>query len=222
MSYGHRLEIGEFKQVLNSSDKSLSFEYHQIFQSFAKRVQYCDIYFSEFAKVTTPEAISHDYETDVFGSKEPVIDYRLYYEAHALAFLQNVHALCDTVPYAIKIILFKDNSDTEIKWDKDLIARVKKKFPNDKEFSSALSKFMKNDDFLRLKGYVNKAKHQYLVTILNTDKELKFSNFTYKRYSGKKRTRIAENENVEKFMLRMHEKLIGELFHIYKYMYQLI
>lgn len=222
MGYGRQIKIKEFKEKLNSSDKSLAWDYHQIFQSFAKRVDYCNIYYAEFAKVATPEAIAHDYDTDVFGSKDEVIDYRLYYEANALAFLQNIHALCDTVPYAVNKILFRDKSEDYVKWDKNFVANVRKQLPKEKEFAEVLDKFMKKDDFLRLKAYVNKAKHQHLVTILNNSSELKFSDFTYPLYNAKKEKAIAQGENVEKFMLRVHESLISDLIYIYNYMYQLI
>lgn len=221
MSYGRKLDIKSFKEHLQTGDKKLDKEYNDIFQSFAKRVDYSIAYFYAYEEFANPEAISDDWETD-FAGKEGT-NYRLYYEAQALAFLQNIHALCDTVPYAISKILLKDNSGDFVKWDKNLIKSVQNKFEKETHFIEVLNAFMKNDDFLRLKAYVNRAKHQNLVIIKNNGDYLYFDDFAYCLYTGPKNKdeAMAKGEKVEEFMLRVHKNLTGELMHIYNYMYQL-
>ena len=221
MSYGRKLDIKSFKEHLQTGDKTLDKEYNDIFQSFAKRVDYSIAYFYAYEEFANPEAISDDWETD-FAGKEGT-NYRLYYEAQALAFLQNIHALCDTVPYAINKILMRSDKLKEPNWNQDFINAVEDKFPNEPIFVETLKKFMQNDDFLRLKAYVNRAKHQHLVIIKNNGDYLYFDDFAYRLYTGSKNKdeAMAKGEKVEDFMLRVHKNLTGELMHIYNYMYQL-
>jgi len=219
MSYGRKLDIKSFKEHLQTGDKTLDKEYNDIFQSFAKRVDYSIAYFYAYEEFANPEAISDDWETDFAG--KPGTNYRLYYEAQALAFLQNIHALCDTVPYAINKILVRNDKIKEPKWNQTFIEAVEAKFPNEPIFVETLKKFMQNDDFLRLKAYVNRAKHQHLVIIKNNSTELFFDDFSYPLYNENKDVAIAKGEKVEDFMLRVHKNLTGELMHIYNYMYQL-
>lgn len=224
MNYGRALNIKDFRELLKCGDRELDREYYDIFQSFAKRVDYSNAYFQAYEESASPEAIAHDYDTDWVRSKEPVKDYRLYYEAHALAFLQNIHALCDTVPYAVNRILLREKTGDFIKWDKKFIASISKhkKYGKEKEFVAALDAFMRKDDFLRLKAYVNKAKHQHLVTVKNDRTTLTFSDFSYPLYNAKKEKGIAKGEKVEEFMLRVHNTLINDLIYIYNYMYQIV
>lgn len=221
MSYGRTLDIKNFKENLRTGDKKLDKEYNDIFQSFAKRVDYSIAYFYAYEEFASPEAIKDDWETDFSGKNGT--NHRLYYEAQALAFLQNIHALCDTVPYAINKILVRNDKIKEPKWNEDFIKAVEAKFSTEPIFVDTLRKFMQNDDFLRLKAYVNRAKHQHLVIIKNNRTELYFDDFVYYLYPApnKKVEAIAKGEKVEEFMLRVHKNLVGELMHIYNYMYQL-
>jgi len=147
---------------------------------------------------------------------------RTYYEAHIYAFAQSLHAVCDSFPYVVFLMLQPLRHTTlkgktkEINsrcgWSEDFLNAVRETFPSQKKLYRKLSSFMNDKDFLTLKGLVNQSKHQHLVRIQNNHTHLSFEEIEYldKPVDGVKQTIVGQN--VKKLMRKWNNKLFPKLF----------
>jgi hypothetical protein len=90
------------------------------------------------------------------------------YNAEVLAFLQNVHAICDSFPYLLNLYLRTcDFESRSIGWnDKTMDAfRGASKNSSEKELLKKLENFFTNAAFLTLQKIVNCAKHKHIIPI---------------------------------------------------------
>lgn len=218
MSYGETIDLGEFKTVLLTKNPSKRKLYTDIFQSFSKRNTYCNIYYTYFKEATTEEKIKIDYR-DSDKERERIndwTDYRAYYESATLSFLQNIHALCDSASHAInEIVLDKHRFLKNVYLDSNLLKNVKLEIPGDNRLYNAIKDFIENEDFKKLKAYVNSAKHSHIVKIINYGDYLALESFKNKECEF-------AQEDLLKFMLRIHDQLLGKIWNIYIIMKDMI
>ncbi len=170
-------------------------------QSIPKRIAYCKYHLSEFNTHSTSVALLKDrFEPQ----KDDELSIRTLYEANAFAFINNLHALVDSLPFILNIIFnTKEIDNTRIGWNPDFIEKYKD-FP----FSSRLENFQKNQLFIKLKGLTNTSKHKYLTRIKNDFKKLSFETISYRE---NKEEKLISDVDVEQFMIDSYNTLIPEL-----------
>lgn len=175
-------------------------------QSIAKRKLYCLYHFDEFLRNSDPlsrliDRFSHD-------SREPEDTPRIAFEAHALAFLHNVHALMDSLPYVLNIAFRKapDIEDKNVSWGPDFIKKFK-----DCSFHSALENFSEADLFQQIKGFANRTKHKHLIHVRNKGRTLNIEGFAYGAKGQPKRT---DETDLKDFMVACHDNLLKDYFRL--------
>lgn len=90
------------------------------------------------------------------------------YNAEVIAFLQNVHALCDTLPYIMNLYFrVIDLDNRSIGWNErtlsQLVAAAVKN--EEAELAERLTKFSEHPRFIELQSIVNCAKHKNLIPV---------------------------------------------------------
>jgi hypothetical protein len=156
---------------------------------------------------------------------------RTYYEANIFAFVQNLHAVCDSFPYIVFLMLGplrytdKDGGianlrQSQCSWSANFLAAVVETFPLQTKLHRKLKRFMGDREFLVLKGLVNQCKHQHLVRILNNFTHLTFEKIEYfdKPVKGNKITLM--DEDVDVLMKKCHNKLFPKLFILFWTLHQ--
>jgi len=188
----------EHKEKYNLLDLAL--------QSIAKRQFYCLYHFDEFIRQSNQKALL----IDRFNHYEfPERSIRTSYEANALAFLQNLHALFDSYPFILNL-LFEVELNLEnrnIGWNKSFIKKFKN-FP----FYNELTSFWNDIIFCQLKGFVNRGKHKHLIRIQNKVKALIFEDFTYIKDS---KEIVLSNQDVRDFLVVCFDDLFPKFIKLY-------
>ncbi|MES2025051.1 MAG: hypothetical protein V4448_05795 [Pseudomonadota bacterium] len=150
--------------------------------------------------------------------------------AEVFGFLQNLHAVCDSFPYILNLIIKRvDIEDSNVGWsDKFLknyvtsIADYQKNLNGQSisaPLSEALTAFQKNEYFAQLKGVVNKIKHKYLIPIMYDKGIIYFETYSYRSYLSQdellskaiEKFSNLESQDVEKFIVNCHDKLWPDL-----------
>ena len=152
------------------------------------------------------------------------------FNAEVFGFLQNLHAVCDSFPFVLNLLINKiDIENPSVSWGEDFIKKyvsLSLESPinvngqiTTKTFFDALVSFQKNEYFSQLKGVVNRIKHKYLIPIMYDRGSIYFEEYSYKSYldqdqvldKAKQKTSNFENQNVEKFMIDCHDRLWPDL-----------
>lgn len=164
-----------------------------------------------------------------------------------LLFLQNIHSTCDSLPYLInaisgplkvksktsqckqeknecKKIIMKEIihiDENRIGWNDYFFDGVKQTFPKASDLLSKMKKFSKDEDFIKLRDFVNQSKHKYLTRIVNDKKALYYEEFSYtiKNNNGNKTIKKIEKQEVKQFMTDCHDKIFPKIFDIYNCLY---
>ncbi|MES2298681.1 MAG: hypothetical protein V4582_16675 [Pseudomonadota bacterium] len=90
------------------------------------------------------------------------------FNAEVLAFLQNVHAICDSFPFALNLYLRScDFGSRSIGWNEKTMEafRLSTATSGEIELFNRVERFFADEVFLTLQGIVNCAKHKHLVPI---------------------------------------------------------
>ena len=88
------------------------------------------------------------------------------YNAEVIAFLQNTHALCDSLPYVLNLYLRAFELDSRnIGWRKGKLQKLRDTAvaKGEAELARHLDLFAENARFLKLQDIVNCSKHKHLV-----------------------------------------------------------
>ncbi|MDO6445933.1 hypothetical protein Q4493_09130 [Colwellia sp. 1_MG-2023] len=194
------------KKEMKTTDSDEIHRLHLALQSIQKRLDYCEYHFYEFKDYSTKEYLLKD----IISKPEPnCISARVIFEASTYAFIQNLHAVIDSLPYALNIIFTVEPEFDEqyIGWNKRFIKKYK-----GYSFYCPLDQMFKNDLLSKLKRLSNNIKHKHLIRIKNGGDTLCFDDFTYKHQSNDV---VITNQNVEKFLVESHDKLIPQLLGLY-------
>lgn len=104
--------------------------------SIQKRLNHCEYHYSVLEELYGDPKFAL---SSIATIRTNGIELRTIYEANILAFLQNLHALIDSLPYALNIAVRKfDIDDKIVGWNKDLLKSLK-----DFSFYSSMSDFTK-------------------------------------------------------------------------------
>lgn len=205
-----RLDISDFVKL---SKKNNTKELEIATQSINRWVQYCQYHYFMFEKSTSEEMLLDD---KIFSMKydDTNIDIRYVYEAHIAAFLTSLHALLDSFPYLLNLYIpVKAINKREIGWNHDKFLILYK----GKSFYRELISFYEDENFNKVKAYVNVIKHKNLIRIENHGTHLEFESFGYRARTVKddkiKSTpKSEEGSDVLKFLQNSHNELIPKFF----------
>ena len=181
-------------------------------QSFAKRNRYVEIYYDDFV------AASKNFPIEGIDSSGAI---RERTEAYAVAFIANVHAMIDSFPYVIYLVLeplsFKDKKDklkniTEDNagWSESFLSSLLYTNQEFNEFASLFSAFLEDKDFKLLKDISNKHKHKFLLRIKNNAGK---PCFEINDLFSEKETN--DEVDVKTFLTDVHDKLLPKIFNLY-------
>ncbi|WP_456268965.1 hypothetical protein M1D97_01450 [Kushneria sp. AK178] len=96
------------KEIVDLKERELSEkneDTHKLYltlQSIQHRTNYCEYHYSEIEEVTNKKTLLID---RLSTPKSDEILIRTIYEANTFAFIQNLHALIDSLPYALNIFI---------------------------------------------------------------------------------------------------------------------
>jgi hypothetical protein len=184
------------------------------------------LHYHEYMKCHSDNRLELERSGLRFTDAGNIHDNRTHYEAHIFAFVQNLHAVCDSFPHVVNLLLGpltyagkggKSYRLTEAGcgWNKNLISAMAQNYPLHEKMQRKLRLFMNDKSFLMLKGLVNQAKHQHLVRILNDSKALKFERVAYFPDMLAQEKTVESNVDVTDFMSRCSNKLLPKLFILY-------
>lgn len=210
-------------------------------QSFGKRVDFSHMYYDKFCEVY--DEMKFDGGIMIFED----YDVRLSYESYSIAFLQNMHSVCDSIPFLINAIsgpmkVKKKTSQCQlldgecskivseevveieeykIGWNDYFFDSMKFHHPKAIELLAKLKEFSKDVQFIMLKDFVNQSKHKYLTRIVNNSVSLYYEEFSYttKNSSGKSTVHNIEKQEVKKFMADCHDEIFPRIFDLYSCLY---
>lgn len=207
------INLSSFKKMLMIEGPEKYNIYHNIFQSFAKRVEYCKVYYSQFEEATTLENIRKDFDPFQRILSDDPDKSRLIFESATLSFLQNLHALCDTLSFAVnEIALNKNKFKKFVYLNNELAEAVESEYTNDDRLYKLLHDLVNDKEFIKLKAYVNLAKHAQLVDIINNGKQLSLAEFKY--FNGTSRV-TCEKTDLGVFMQEIHLHIVSKVMNVY-------
>jgi hypothetical protein len=177
-------------------------------QSFQKRGQYCDTYYAWFADYLEPSKLMRER----FGVRA---GYRTEYEAVAVAFVANLHALIDSAPWfiyqAVEPLKYvkkgKDELITEraCGWSNPFSQSLSPPYLS--KVKAIFDEIRGNTDFKLLQKMSNKNKHSHMTRIKNNYTSLSFEVVDD---SGK----VTDVDCVE-FFQRTHDNLVPRLMDLF-------
>lgn len=190
------------------------------FQSLAKRSRFGQIYLHELDKCLQDHKLPLERAGIEFTEAGYLFSNRTYYEAYIFAFMQNIHAALDSLPFIVFMMLgtmsyTKAGKAVSItsrtcSWS-TIPSAVKATFPAEKKIGQLLTNFASNKNFLILQAMVNKSKHQSLIRILNDGENVAFEEVEY-YVKGKKIK--GTNIHARNFMRDSSNELFPALFEI--------
>lgn len=216
------LDIPLFLSTLEPASSSYN-ELSLVLQSVAKRSQYGALHFHELGKCIGESKLELERAGLMFKDAGNIHDNRTYYEAHIVAFVQNLHAVCDSFPHVVPLMLgplrYLDKNRNPVLlpksqhgWSKRFFDAVVYSNPSAAKLHRRLERFMSDTDFLILKGLVNQNKHQYLARILNYRTHLCFEKIEYQDKADKGKKVVLKDVDAVAFMMRCHNKLFPKIF----------
>ena len=208
-----RLDISDFVKLSKKNNTKYLEELEIATQSINRWVQYCQYHYFMFEKSTSKEMLLDD---KIFSMKydDTNIDIRYVYEAHIAAFLTSLHALLDSFPYLLNLYIpFKKINDRKVGWNYYEFLMLYK----GKSFYRELISFYEDENFNKVKAYVNVIKHKNLTRVGNYGNHLEFESFKYrvptlKDDKIKSTPKIEEGSDVLKFLQNSHNELIPKFF----------
>lgn len=190
--------------------------------SVEKRSRFCYLHYHEVMRCTGDYKLELERAGLSFTDGGNVYENRTYYEANIFAFFQNIHAVCDSFPYIVFLMLgplqYLDKKEisksihkSNCGWSENFFNALRQTYPTQTKLHRKLKLFLHDKDFQVLKGLVNQSKHQHLPRILNNITQLNFEKIEYlnKPVGGKEVA--ATNIGVEEFMRKCNNKLVPKL-----------
>jgi hypothetical protein len=197
---------GEENDVLESLDLST--------QSIHHRAQFCEYHYSLLEEIVSEENLALDL-LGAYRRAGDTVAVRFVYEANIFAFIQNLHALLDSFPYALNLFfpVIENPESPEVAWNKKFLVKYR-----NFSFTGELTNFCVNEEFQLLRGYTNAMKHRTLLRVKNNWRHLEFEEMTYEGVTLDsqggfcKTQKSAPEVNVMEYLARCHDCLIPAYF----------
>lgn len=200
------LNIPELIAQINRPDRAEKLDLY--LQSFNKRGQYCDTYYAWFSDYLEPPKLMRERLGIRTGD-------RVEYEAIAVAFVANLHALIDSAPWfiyqAVEPLTYvkkgKDEPITErgCGWSREFSKSLSP--PYLAEVKTIFDELRSSADFKLLQRMSNKNKHSHITRIKNNYTSLSFEVVDD---SGK-----VTDEDCKGFFQRTHDNLVPRLMDLF-------
>lgn len=200
------LNISELIAQINRHDRAEKLNLY--LQSFHKRGQYCDTYYAWFADYIEPSKLMRER----FGVRA---GYRTEYEAVAVAFVANLHALIDSAPWfiyqAVEPLKYVKKGQDELiteracGWSGQFSQSLSPPYLS--EVKVIFDELRSNADFKLLQKMSNKNKHSHMTRIKNNYTSLSFEVVDD---SGK----VTDVDCIE-FFQRTHDNLVPRLMDLF-------
>lgn len=177
--------------------------------SIQKRLDYCEYHYS---------VLEERYDDPKFALGS-VVDFstngirlRTIYEANILAFLQNLHALIDSLPYALNIIIreFSDIEKGNIGWNKDFLKAFKSH-----SFYASIFSFFEDENYIELRNLVNKQKHKHLIRIRHIGRSLYLEEYPCEVNDGQNNAATPISLDAKTFLASLHDDLVPKYIHLW-------
>lgn len=183
-------------------------------QSIHRWLKYCLYHYSNLPDSSDRSDLALDRIGQYQRGGESV-EYRYVYEANIIGFLNSLHALLDSFPYLLNLVIPTKPTlkPRNIKWSKEFISRYESHV-----FYSALEGFMIGRIFNVVKSYVNIAKHKHLIRVANNWSVLELEEFEARLpavdNSGKivYRTSAIPRMDAAQFLAECHDELVPKFF----------
>ncbi|GAB3442551.1 hypothetical protein NX773_11895 [Massilia solisilvae] len=186
------------------------------FQSLSKRLSYSEIYYYEFLEKSQAEYLR-------LATIDQSGNFRAQFEASAVAFISNAHAMIDAFPYVIFLALrplkhekLANGILKEVKlgatncgWDTSFYNSLVYTYPSFKRLAQLFRYLMNDKDFVSLHKISNNSKHKFLSRILNDGKVLKLELLDLD-------TNKTRKIDIKKFFIRLHNNVLPKVFDIYQ------
>ena len=145
-------------------------------QSIHRWLKYCEYHYSNLPESDNRADLILD-RLGKYRRKGESVEYRYVYEANIIGFLNSLHALLDSFPYLLNLVIpkFSNPNATAIRWDAKFIEKYR-----GYAFYDELKAFMLEKTFNIVKSYVNTSKHKHLIRIANNRSSLEFEEFEAK------------------------------------------
>jgi hypothetical protein len=217
-----RLNIGDILQTFDDKHTNKS-SLNLAFQSLAKRSRFSEIFFHELEKRLIDYKLPLERGGIEFTDAGNLYPNRTYYEAYIYAYVQNMHAALDSLPFIVFMMLGpmtyhekgmkKQVTSRACAWSENFLSAVEETFPSEKKISTLLRQFASNQNFSVLTGMVNRSKHQSLIRILNDGEILLFDEVEY-TIKPKTKVRKMRGLKVRDFLRDTNNGLFPALFEI--------
>ena len=170
-------------------------------QSVQKRILFCEYHYLEVLAFSDNTSLFRDRFSE---AEHDGILISTIYEANIYAFIQNLHALIDSLPYALNLFctVCSKVEHQGIGWSKKFTQKYAD-FPFYDEFMD----ICRSETFSKLKSMNNRVKHKHLIRIRNKVDKLLFDDFTYFHDGGSKEVK---QEDVMSFMNDCHDLLLPQ------------
>lgn len=195
----------------NQSDIKCSIQLEKCTQSIYRWNQYCIYHYGEIKKATDSKILFFDRISANYTRGGDDVSVRFVYEANLIAFLNCLHAMLDSFPFLLHTYSPKGKiRQSRIKWELEFVKRYK-----ETNIHQELFNFLIDEKFNQVKGLVNAVKHQNLIRIGNTGKDLFIEEFNYKQPSGDDRKYLEESHPSTPaivFLSQAYDELIPRFF----------
>lgn len=168
-------------------------------QSIYHRLEYCKYHYDEFCIFTSQQKLM----ADRLGCHDSDgMSIRTKYEANAMAFLHNLHALIDSWPYLLNSLYKKVDKPGQLRLGDGFLGKFKPY-----NFYPEMDGFFKDEMFVVLRDVGNMAKHNYLPKIRNEMSKLILM------YYSKDEGEWKETE-LKSFIIDCHDYLVPKYLHL--------
>lgn len=191
--------------------------------SLEKRSKFAQIYHHEVIQCISESKLELERAGLNITDSGKILPNRTYYEANLFAYVQNLHAILDSLPYIVFLLIGKLSfrkpngkaktiSGGSCAWSDDFMNAVSETFPNDKKLNRRLIRLYKDRDFLILKGLVNQSKHQHITRIINDSQTLRFERIDFFDSPSSGQRKTLENIDALPLIIKWNNKFFPRIF----------
>jgi hypothetical protein len=215
-----KLNIGKFEELSkDTNNQDIIKNINLCSQSIHRWLQYCKYHYYLFDSTQAEADLALDRISNNYKRANENVSLRYVYEANIAAFLNSFHSMIDSFPYLLNLFITVESKfeSINIKWHHGFLSKYKE-YP----FYDCLMSFMLDDEFHKVKCYVNNIKHKHLIRIMNQWEHLEFETYIYKKPELNSQGEIrfketsVEGENIQVFMQKCHDNLMPKFFNLCK------
>lgn len=179
------------------------------FHGLAYQKQYCEFHLEEYKKACQNHDLAMHGELNNKEQIDPQY-YRVAFESHSYAFFRCLHALIESVPYMLNIIL-EFNPEIEgryIGWG------TLKKYSESHDFNDGtilINEIRQSQSYLELEHLVNVSKHRRIPRIDSGVFKQSISQYNKPEFSSEDLCIEFRNYNVEYLMIELYNELFPNI-----------